>query len=234
MMNMYSNAYTLPDSDEEEEENLKQEILNLEAKNKYVKLNEIQEVDNKLEIDKDDTKKEGEENGENKKLIKDNEKDKTLDMSNRSLLDPLIKEGEEKKVDLLIENAPTTVTKVVVKNKGKKEKQKGQKFDTVNKIFSLKSDLVFMCMGKLKLGGDTIASENHIWVMTIDPRFKDVEFWEPMNNRSYKLCDRIEFSDILRKYMSGKHDTMMDIQIDIKKKTAKEKSEKIIESKKLF
>lgn len=230
MMNMYSNAYTLPDSDEEEEENLKEEMLNLEAKNKYLKLNEIQEVDNKLEIDKEEAKKEGEENGENKELIKDNEKDKTQDMSNRTI-DPLIKEGEEKKVDLLIENAPTTVTKVVVKNKGKKEKQKGQKFDTVNKIFNLKSDLVFMCMGKLKHGGDTIASENHIWVMTIDPRFKDVEFWEPMANRSYKLCDRIEFSDILRKYMSGKHDTMMDIMIDLKKKTAKEKSEKIVESK---
>lgn len=133
---MYSNTFTLPDSDDEEEvDKIKNENLKLEVKNDYVKLNEIQEVDNKLEIDKEEVKKEGEENGENKELNKDNEKDKTQDLSNRSL-DPLIKEGQEdKKGENKLDNTPTSVSKKIPK-KERKVKQKGMKFDTVDKTFN--------------------------------------------------------------------------------------------------
>ena len=59
--------------------------------------------------------------------------------------------------------------------------------------------------------------------MTLDPKFKDVDFWEPMNNKHYKLCDRIEFPEIMRKYMKGELDTLFSIQDAIRKRTAKEK-----------
>ena len=78
-------------------------------------------------------------------------------------------------------------------------------------------------MGKLKHHGESASSANHFWVMTLDPRFKDVDFWEPMNNKHYKLCGRIEFSDIMRKYMKGECDTLQMILDLIKKRTAKEK-----------
>lgn len=89
-------------------------------------------------------------------------------------------------------------------------------------------------MGKLKHSGDTLGSENHLWVMTFDPKLKDIEFWEPMTNRSYKLCDRIEFPDILKKYMKGEVNTLQEIQDLIKQKTAKEKVEKAKEGKKIY
>lgn len=78
-------------------------------------------------------------------------------------------------------------------------------------------------MGRLKYSGESSANANHFWIMTIDPRFKDVDFWEPMNNKHYKLCNRFEFPDIMRKYMKGELETLHAIQDVIKKRLAKEK-----------
>lgn len=122
MMNMYSYQYTLPDSDDDDEDEnglengLKSPEMN---KDKYSKLDDVKEVDNKLEVE--DDKKDGA------------DKDKTQDMSNRSA-DKLFKNDgnddkkEEAKID--IPNAPTNVTQK--KNaKVKKDKPKGVGFDTV-------------------------------------------------------------------------------------------------------
>ena len=131
MMNMYSNKCSLPDSDDENQEDItKNENKNLEVKNEYVKLDDIQEVDNKLEIDKEEVKKEEEENAEIKDINKDIEKDKTQDISNRSI-DPLVKGQEENK----LENTPTSNTQKKPK-KIKKENPKGNKFDTVYILFN--------------------------------------------------------------------------------------------------
>jgi|LauGreDrversion4_2_1035121.scaffolds.fasta_scaffold249345_2 hypothetical protein len=78
-------------------------------------------------------------------------------------------------------------------------------------------------MGRLKYSGESASNANHFWIMTLDPKFKDVDFWEPMNNKHYKLCDRIEFPEIMRKYMKGELDTLFSIQDAIRKRTAKEK-----------
>lgn len=78
-------------------------------------------------------------------------------------------------------------------------------------------------MGRLKFSGESSSNANHFWVMTLDPKFKDIDFWEPMNNKHYKLCNRIEFPDIMRKYMKGEIDTTQMILDLIKKRTAKDK-----------
>jgi|LauGreDrversion4_2_1035121.scaffolds.fasta_scaffold249345_3 hypothetical protein len=125
MMNMYSSQYTLPDSDDEDEPGADNDIKNFDVnKENYSKLDDIKEVDNKLEIEDD----------KNKDKKGEADKDKTQDMSNRSADQLLKNEGnddkkEEAKNDIL--NAPTGVSQKKPK-KEKKEKPKGVGFDTVS------------------------------------------------------------------------------------------------------
>jgi len=118
MMNMYSNKYTVPDSDDEDEEEKqqKEKKQNEVKKDNYSKLEDIKEEDNKLEIA--DEKKD--------------EINKTQDASNRSV-DPLFKEGQEKKEEIKVENNIEANSPIVKKNpkKPKVPKPKGAKFDTV-------------------------------------------------------------------------------------------------------
>ena len=78
-------------------------------------------------------------------------------------------------------------------------------------------------MGRLKHSGDSSSSANHFWVMTLDPKFRDVDFWEPMNNKHYRLCNRIEYNDIMRKYMKGELESQQQISDAIKKRNTKDK-----------
>jgi hypothetical protein len=123
---MYSNQFSLPDSDDEEEENKElRDKINETKKENYSKLDEIKEMDNKLELEdeKKDEKKDG------------IDKDKTQDISSRSI-DHLVKNDEEKKEAMKIElaNAPTAVAQKKKLKKPKKFMAKGLGFDTVRLI----------------------------------------------------------------------------------------------------
>ncbi len=47
--------------------------------------------------------------------------------------------------------------------------------------------------------------------MTIAPNFKDVTFWEPLNNKKYVLKDRIMYEEIMKQYFMGEFLTKEEI-----------------------
>ena len=59
--------------------------------------------------------------------------------------------------------------------------------------------------------------------MSFDEKnFKDIYFWEPMSGKKYTLKNRVEYSDLLKKYFKGEFNIEEDIFKELKKKRKKQ------------
>ena len=57
--------------------------------------------------------------------------------------------------------------------------------------------------------------------MSFENNFEDIFFWEPMTNKKYVLKNRVQYPDILKKYLKGYYDKEERIQVDLKQKKKK-------------
>ena len=181
MMFMFSKLKKLNNPVQEEEKNKSSEDI---VKEKVEKLNEKKEFELTQPVDLDKTSgllknaTELDKGGEGLDLLKEAEKENAEKEKKEKEKEELRREEREKKIQKL---------------KKDNTEEKG-KFDA--------SDLVFVCLGTLK-GGETGSSVYHLFLMTFDTNFKDVDFWEPMNNKTYKLVDRVAQPDILKDFFKG-------------------------------
>ncbi len=57
--------------------------------------------------------------------------------------------------------------------------------------------------------------------MSFENNFEDIFFWEPMTNKKYVLKNRVQYPDILKKYLKGHYDKEERVQVDLKQKKKK-------------
>ena len=62
-------------------------------------------------------------------------------------------------------------------------------------------DLVFVCMGTLKVNNGK--ERFHFWVMAFSSDLKDVNFYEPLTCKIYRLKNRIKYPEMLWLYLRG-------------------------------